>query len=110
MNAAGFYETSVYILNIHIIKVKVKIKVTLEQATKAHRGSRSVTLLFLYPRHLGVGDQRHAYSALSQAKTGIDCIGSWVGPRAGLDGCGKCRPPPGLDHRIVQPVASRYTD
>ena len=28
-------------------KVKVKVKFTLEQATKAQRGSRSITLLFL---------------------------------------------------------------
>ena len=31
-------------------------------------------------------------------------------PRAGLDECGKSRPPPRLDPRIVHPVASRYTD
>ena len=31
-------------------------------------------------------------------------------PRAGLDRCGKSRPTPGFDPRIVQPVASRYTD
>jgi hypothetical protein len=29
---------------------------------------------------------------------------------AGLDGCGKSRPPPGFDPRTVQPVASRYTN
>ena len=28
-------------------KVKVKVKLTLEQATKAHRGSRCIALLFL---------------------------------------------------------------
>ena len=33
----------------------------------------------------------------------------WVGPRAGLDRCGKSRPPPGFDPRTVRPVASRYT-
>jgi hypothetical protein len=38
------------------------------------------------------------------------CIKGWVGPRAGLDGCGKSRPPPGFDSRTAQPVASRYTD
>jgi hypothetical protein len=38
------------------------------------------------------------------------CIGGLVGPRAGLDGCGKSRPPLGFDLRTVQPVASRYTD
>jgi hypothetical protein len=36
--------------------------------------------------------------------------GGWVGPRAGLDGCGKSRPPPGFDPRTAQPVAIRYTD
>jgi hypothetical protein len=35
------------------------------------------------------------------------CIECWVGPRAGLDGCGKSRPPPAFDPRTVQPVASR---
>ena len=41
---------------------------------------------------------------------GIHCTGGWVGSRAGLDGCGKSRPPPEFDPRSVQPVASRYTD
>ena len=39
-----------------------------------------------------------------------NCIEGWVGLRAGLDGCGKSRPPPGFDPRTVQPVASSYTD
>ena len=43
-------------------------------------------------------------------RPGTHCIGGWVGPRAGLDGCGKSRLPPGFDARTVQPVASRYTD
>ena len=44
-------------------------------------------------------------------RTGTHCKGGWVGPRAGLEGYGKSRlPPPGLDPRTVQPVASRYTD
>jgi hypothetical protein len=33
-----------------------------------------------------------------------------VGPRAGLDGCGKISLPPGFDLRTVQPVTSHYTD
>ena len=28
---------------------------------------------------------------------GTHCTGGWVGPRAGLEGCGKSRPPPGFD-------------
>jgi hypothetical protein len=43
-------------------------------------------------------------------RPGTDCIGGWVGPRAGLDRYGKSRPPQGLDPRTVQPVSSRYTD
>ena len=38
-------------------------------------------------------------------RPGTHCIGVWVDPSAGEDGCGKPRP-----HRTVQPVASRYTD
>jgi len=44
---------------------KVKVKFTLEQTTKAQRGSRCIALLFLQPqRSLGVGGQRHAPAAL----------------------------------------------
>ena len=32
-----------------------------------------------------------------------------MGPRVGMDKCGKSRPPPGFDPRTLQPVASRYT-
>jgi hypothetical protein len=58
-----------------------------------------------------VGCQLHAPAALPLGKRpGTHFIGGWVGPRAGLDGCGKSRPPPGFDPRTVQPVASRYTE
>ena len=41
----------------------------------------------------GVGGQRHASAALPPGNSpGTHCIGDWVGPRAGLDGCGKSRP------------------
>ena len=43
-------------------------------------------------------------------KRGTHCIGGWVGPRAGLDGCGKPHCPPGFDSRTAQSVASRCTD
>jgi hypothetical protein len=58
-----------------------------------------------------VGGQSHAPATLpSEKRTGTHFIGGWVGPRAGLDGCGKSCPPPGFNPRTVQPVASRYTD
>ena len=43
-------------------------------------------------------------------RPGTHCIGSWVGPRTGLDRCGKFRLPPGFNPRTVQSVASHYTD
>jgi hypothetical protein len=47
--------------------------------------------------------KRHAPAALPWGRSGVDCTGGWVGPRAGLDGCGKSRPPPGFDPRTVKP-------
>jgi hypothetical protein len=43
-------------------------------------------------------------------RPGTHCIGGWVAPRAGLDGCAKSSLSPGFDPWAVQPVASRYTD
>jgi hypothetical protein len=41
----------------------------------------------------GEGGQRHALAALPLGKRrGAHCLGGWVGPRAGLDWCGKSRP------------------
>jgi hypothetical protein len=54
-----------------------------------------------------MGGQRHAPAALPWERPGTHCIGGWVGVWTGLDGCGKSRPPPGFDHRTVQPVAIR---
>jgi hypothetical protein len=37
---------------------------------------------------MGKDGQRHASAALTPVKRpGTHCIGDWVGPRAGLDGC-----------------------
>jgi hypothetical protein len=70
--------------------IKLNVKFTLEQATKAQRGSRG-------PYYC-------------QERPSIHCIGGWVSPRAGLDGCGKSRPPLGFNPRSTQSVASHYTD
>jgi hypothetical protein len=43
-------------------------------------------------------------------RLGTNFIGGWVGPRAGLDGCGKSLLSPGLDPCTVQPVSSHYVD
>jgi hypothetical protein len=40
----------------------------------------------------GVGGQRHSLAALPPAKRhSTHCIGGWMGPRAGLEWCGRSR-------------------
>jgi len=55
---------------------------------------------------MGVGGRPPPPAALPPGKRpGTHCIGGWVGPRTGLDGCEKSRP-----LRDSIPVASSYTD
>ena len=58
---------------------------------------------------MGVGGQCHA-TVYSLERPRTHCIRGWVGLRAGLEGCGKYRPPLGFDPRTVQLVASCYTN
>ena len=77
-----------------------KVKFTLVQALRlytgstVHRGSRGIALLFYYQRHYkGVRGQRHAPAAFNpRERLGTHFTRGWVGPRAGLDRCGKSRP------------------
>jgi hypothetical protein len=47
-----------------------------------------------------VGGQRHAPAALPAGKRpGTHCVGGWVDPKAGLDGCGKSHLQQGLPDR-----------
>jgi hypothetical protein len=58
-----------------------------------------------------VADQRHAPAALPLGKRrGTRCKGSRVVLKAGVDGCGKSRPPPGVGPGTEQYIARRYTD
>jgi hypothetical protein len=59
----------------------------------------------------------HAPAALppTERAPGTHWIGGWADPRAGLDTVSKWKIPnlrrdSNLDHPIVQPVVSRYTD
>ena len=67
---------------------------TPSQATMALRESRGIALLYFRPLHLkGVRDQRHAPAApYPRERPGTHCTRGWVGPRAGLDWCGKSHP------------------
>ena len=90
-----------YQLIVHIgLHVGKKVKCTLVQALRlctgrtAHRGSRGMALLFLdHGTRRGEG-QRHAPAALYPGKDAIPIVqeAGWA-PSAGLDGCGKSRPP-----------------
>jgi hypothetical protein len=69
----------------------VKVKVTLEQATKAQRGSRGVTTLSLTSALDGWVVNATPRPLYPRERPATHCIGGWVGPRTGLDGCGKSR-------------------
>ena len=79
-------------LNIHLSVVKVEF--SLSEAMKAQKGSRGTGLIFLnFGARLEVGGQRHAPAALPPGKRpGTHCTGGWMGPSAGMDGCGQSRP------------------
>jgi hypothetical protein len=58
----------------------------------------------------GVGGRRHAPAALLPGKTRYPLYRRLGGPQSRFGWVRKMWPPPGFDHRTVQPVASHYTD
>ena len=81
------------------IHVLGKLKCTRVEALRlctgrtAHRGSRGIALPFHDPGLEGVRGQRHVLANIYlRERPGTHCTGGWVGPRAGLDRCGKSRP------------------
>ena len=58
----------------------------------------------------GVGGQRHAPTALPSGKIHYALHRRLGGPQSRSGRVRRISPPPGFDHRTVQPVASRYTD
>ena len=73
--------------------------------------SRGTALLFHnLSTQMGVGGQHHAPAALPPGKTGYPLYRRLSGAQGRYGRVRKISPPPGFDPRIVQPVASRYTD
>ena len=74
-----------------------KVKISLEQATKAQRGSRDIALIFLEPlRYMGVSGQRHAPAALPPGKeTRYPLYWRLGGPQGRSIRVRKIPPPPG---------------
>jgi len=83
----------------HIYYKKVKVKCTLLQALRlctvrtAHRGSRGIAQIFLdHGTRRVEGSASRPGRSLPRERHGTHCTEGWVGPRAGLDRCGKSRP------------------
>jgi hypothetical protein len=72
--------------------VKVKVKFTLEQATKAQKGNRCIAVLFNFGARWGGCINATPRPLYPWERPGTHCIGSRVGTRAGLDECGKSHP------------------
>ena len=89
-----------------------KIKVTLEQAMKAQRGSRGIAVLFLYHRRYMEGgwSTPHPGRFTHWKETRYSLYWRIDGPQERSGRVLKISPPPGFEPRTVQPVASRYTD
>jgi len=85
---------------------KVKVKVVLEQATKAERGNRVIALIFNLGARWRWVVNATLWPLYPRERPGTHSIGGWVGPRGGLDGCGKSCPPPAIDSRTVQPFTA----
>jgi hypothetical protein len=50
------------------------------------------------------------FAALSLGKRpGTHCMGVWVDPRAGVNGCRKFLPPLGFNPQTIEPIASQYS-
>ena len=91
--------------------VQVKVKFTLEQATKAQRGSRGIALLFFLTSALDrVGGQRDAPATLLPGKTQYPLYRRLGGPQGQSGQVWKISLPPGFNPRTIQPIVSRYTD
>jgi hypothetical protein len=100
-----------YNMHTHIKPFVKKVKVTLEQATKAQRGSRGIALLSLTPALDEGGWSTPRPGRFTPGKeTWYPLYRRLGGPQGRSGRVQKLSPPPGFDPWTVQPVASRYTD
>jgi hypothetical protein len=96
LNTIGSCNTLVIII---ILYYKVKLKCTLVQALRlctgrtAHRGCKGIALLFHdYGTKRCEGSASRSGHYLPGERPGTHCTGGLLGPRPGLDRCGKFRP------------------
>jgi hypothetical protein len=75
--------TILCVYRVSLCDIKVKLKFTLEQDTKAQRGSRGKLYSFF---NLGVKRGWVVNAMLPPGNIpGTHCTAGWVGPRAGMD-------------------------
>jgi hypothetical protein len=73
--------------------IDLKVKYTHVQVLRPIGGVKVQHYSFMSTALEGVRGQRHAPAAFyPRERAGIHSTGGWVGPRAGLDKCGKSRP------------------
>ena len=99
------------------VNIVIKVNCTLVQALglctgrTAHRGSRVIALPFMtMALEGGEGSASRPGRSLPPGKTRYSLYSTLDGPQGRSGEVWKISPPPGLDSRTVQPVASRYTD
>ena len=103
---AGAYRISVSSWHV---KVKVKVKFSLEQATKTQKGEQSYSSTL--PSSLdGRGWSTPSPGRFNLGKDTVPFVweAGWAQGRSGR--VRKTSPPPGFDPWNVQPISSRYTD
>jgi hypothetical protein len=92
-------------------KVRVKkVKVAIEQSTKAQGAERYRSTVSLTSVLDGVGGQHHTAAALLPGKTRYPSYWRLGGTQGRSGQVWKISPPPGFDPQTAQSVARRYTD
>jgi len=100
-----------HIVIVYVLEKDKKVKFTLEQATKAQRGSRGIAQLFLnLSTRQGVGGQCQAPASLPPGKTQYPLYRRLGGPQGWSGEIQKMWPPPGFNPWTVQPIVSCYTN
>jgi hypothetical protein len=92
--------------NVNGYELRANVALRSGKVKVPQRGSRGIALLFLdLDARKGCVVNTMRRPLYPRESPGTHCTGGWVRRRAGLDGCGESRLPPGF-----KPVASRYTD
>jgi hypothetical protein len=106
------WQSSKTFLSPPKFNVKVKDKVRPRTGHEAQKKSIGTALFFNFGARWAWVVKATPRPFYPRERPGIHCIADWVGPRTGMDGCGKSCPLPSRDSNplTVLPVGNRYTD